>query len=35
MLQLDKTNGDDFKYDNIVFIFYPKNTQITHFGSQI
>ena len=27
--------GADFKYDNIVFKFRPKNTQIMHFWSQI
>ena len=35
ILQLDKLQGADFKYDNIVFKFQPKNTQIRHFWSKI
>ena len=31
ILQLDKLEGTDFKYDNIVLKFQPKNTQIRHF----
>ena len=35
VLQLNKIEDADFKYDNIVFKFQPKNTQIKHAGSQI
>ena len=35
ILQLDKFEGADFKYDNIVFKFQPQNTQIRHFWSKI
>ena len=31
MLQLDKFEGADFKYDNIVCKFQPKNSQIQAF----
>ena len=35
ILQLDKFQGADFKYDNILFTFQPKNTQLKHFLAQI
>ena len=35
ILQLDKFEGADFKYDNIVFKFHSKSTQIRYFWSQI
>ena len=35
ILQLDKFEGADFKYDIIVFNFQAKYTQIRHFWSQI
>ena len=35
ILQQNKFEGADFKYDNIVFKFRPKSTQIRHFLSQI
>ena len=35
ILQSDKFEGADFKYDNIVFKFQPKITQIRRFWSQI
>ena len=35
ILELDIINGADFKYDNIIFKFQPKNTQIKHFWFQI
>ena len=35
ILQLDKFEGADFKYDNIVFKFQPKNTKMRHIWSQI
>ena len=35
VLQLNKFEGADFKYDNIVFKLLPQNTQIKHAGSQI
>ena len=31
-LELDKFEGADFKYHNIIFKFQPKNTQIKHLG---
>ena len=34
-MQLDKFEGADFKYNNIISKFQPKNTQIWHFWSQI
>ena len=34
ILQIDKLEGTDLKYDNIVLKFQPKNTQIRHFWSQ-
>ena len=35
ILQLDKVEGADFKYDNSFFKFQPKNTQISYLWSQI
>ena len=35
ILQLDKFDGADFKYNTIVFKFQPKNIQIRLFWSQI
>ena len=35
ILQLHKFEGPDFKYDNIIFNFQPKNTQIRDFLSRI
>ena len=35
MLKLDKSEGADFKHDNSIFKFQPKNMQTRHFGSQI
>ena len=35
ILESDKFQGADFKYDNIIFKFQPKNTRITHFWSHI
>ena len=35
MLRLDEFEGADFEYDNIIFKFQPKNTQIRHFWFQI
>ena len=32
VLQLDKSKGADFKYDNIVLKFQLKNTQVRYFG---
>ena len=34
ILQLEKFLGTDFKYDNIVFQFQPRNTQVKHFWYQ-
>ena len=34
ILQLDKFEGADFKYDNTFFKFQSKNTQIRHFWFQ-
>ena len=34
-LQLDKSKGADFKYDNMVLKFHLKNTQVRYFWSQI
>ena len=34
-LQQDKFEETDFKYDNIIFNFHPKSTQIRHFWFQI
>ena len=31
ILQLDKFEGVNFKYDNIISKFYPKNNQTGHF----
>ena len=31
-LQQDKFEDVDFKYDNNIFKFQPKNTEIWHFG---
>ena len=30
ILQLEKLKGTDFKYENIVFKFQPKTTQMKH-----
>ena len=35
ILQVDKFDGADFKYDTIVFKFQSKNALIRHFWSQI
>ena len=35
ILQIDRFEGADFKYDNSFLKFLPKNTQIRHFWSQI
>ena len=35
ILQLEKFEGADFKYDNSFIKFQPKNTQIRHFWSQM
>ena len=35
VLQLDKFEGADFKYDNIIFNFQHQNTKIGHFWSHI
>ena len=34
-LLLEKLEDTDFKYDNSIFKFQPKNTQIRHFWFQI
>ena len=35
ILQLDKFEGADFKYDNSFLKFQPENNQIRHFCSQV
>ena len=35
ILQLDKFEGADFKCDNNVFTFQPKNIQIRYYSTQI
>ena len=35
ILQLDKFEGADFKYDSVIFKLQPKNTRIRDFWSQI
>ena len=35
ILQLEKFEGAGFKYNNIIFKFQPKNTQMMHFWSHI
>ena len=34
-MQLDKFEGADFEYDNIIFNYQPANTHIRNFWSQI
>ena len=35
ILEADKSEGADFKYNKNILKFQPKNTQIRHFWSQI